>query len=361
MRPSAGRKRNVAAGCFMALAVVAARAVGAEARSVRIEYDAAAGCPDQGAFEAQLRARSAKIAITADGTTSVRVRIAQRGARYEGEVALVDPKGRESRRRVEGGCGDVTAALALITALALDPTASTASDPAAASALLSATAPSATASAPPPTPPSPPPPAPVPTIEPPAKQSAPGSDSQPLREDQARTHSWGWSVGAGAGFTQGVAPGTVVSVPAFLDVWRRSDGVFAPEVRVRFEHADSATAAVAGAGADFAWNAASLDLCPIAWSPWRVRLTPCVRAEGGVLYATGADVAPVRSDSRPWFTVGLVARARIPVVGALFLEVEGGAYAPIVRDRFFVEPNATVQQAPIVAAAGGAGGGVTFW
>jgi hypothetical protein len=88
---------------------------------------------------------------------------------------------------------------------------------------------------------------------------------------------------------------------------------------------------------------------------------PCVRAEGGSLAATGTNVSPALNESRPWFTLGLVARARLTILGSLFLELEGGAFAPLVRDRFYVEPDATVQRAPVVAAAGAAGGGVTFW
>jgi hypothetical protein len=353
MTAKARRRRNVAAGCFVALVVAGGHAGGTEAqapRSVRIAYEVAPGCPDETSFEAQIRARTSKIVVATDGATSVHVRISPRGGRFEGEITLVDANGHESRRRVEGSCGDVAAALALITALALDPAASTASDPSVAQTAQAAASTPA------------PPPASAPPAPPPRPAAASrDSDSEPLGEELARTHAWGWSIGTGAGFTQGVAPVTLVSVPAFFEAWRRSNGAFAPAIRVRFERADSGTVSVAGAGADFTWTAGSLDLCLVAWSPWRFKLAPCLRAEGGVLSATGADVTPVRTDTRPWLTFGLVARARLVVVGSLFAEVEGGAFAPIVRDRFFVEPNSTIEQAPSVAAAGAAGIGVTFW
>jgi hypothetical protein len=377
------RSTNVAAGGFAALAALAGvnEADAQTARPVRIDYEAAPGCPDARAFEEQIRARTSKVVIAPDGQTSARVRIVARGGRFDGDVVLADAnanangasgaggasaRGRE-HRRVEGGCGDVVAALALITALALDPTASTASDIGTGSALSAATSPG---QAPPPAPPpaAAAPPPQTPKVEVPAKAGdahaiSPKSDAEPLSEEDARAHPWGFSIGAQASVTSGVAPVLVVSVPAFLDIWRRSDRLVAPALRLRFEHADSGTVTVQGlaAGADFGWTAGSIDLCPIAWAPGRMRLWPCLRGEGGAIVASGTGVSPSRSGTRAWVSVGLVVRARLTVIGSLFLEVEGGAFAPIERDRFFVEPNSTVQQAPVVAAAGAAGVGVTFW
>jgi hypothetical protein len=349
---------------LVALAALASgRVAGAQApRSVRIDYEAAPGCPDQRSFEGQIRARSSKVVVTIDGATSVRVRIEARGGRFEGDVVLSEPSGREARRHVEGGCSDVASALALITALALDPTASTASDPAAVSAGAagSPTTPGTAAVPPPPAAPARPAP---PKSDPAVNADPERATGGPLREEDARAHSWGWSIGAEAGVTRGVAPSALVSVPAFLDVWRRTGpgGGFSPSVRLRFERADSGNTAAGGPGADFTWTAGSLDLCPVAWSPWRFRFSPCVRVEGGVLSAAGTGVTPVRTDARPWLTVGLLVRARVTVVGSLFAEIEGGAYVPTIRDRFFTEPDSTVQHAPVVAFAGAGGLGVTFW
>jgi hypothetical protein len=365
------RSTNVAAGGFAALALLAVLAGADDARaqavrSVRIDYEAAPGCPDEKAFEEQIRARTSKVLVAPDGQATARVRIMSRAGRFEGDVLLADAnagasaKVREAHRRVEGGCADVAAALALITALALDPTASTASDVGQGNPATAGGSPTP-APAPPPAPPAAS--APAPPAAPIGEARAGKSDSEPLSDEDARAHPWGLSIGAQAGLTTGVTPGLLVSVPAFIDIWRRSARLVAPALRLRFERADSGTVTVGsvGAGADFSWTAGSIDLCPIAWAPGRMRLWPCARAEGGALVATGTGVSPPRTGTRAWVSVGLVARARLTVIGSLFLELEGGAFAPIVRDRFFVEPNSTVQQAPVVAAAGAAGIGVTFW
>jgi hypothetical protein len=174
-------------------------------------------------------------------------------------------------------------------------------------------------------------------------------------------HAWAWSIGAEVGLTSGVAPQPLLTVPVFLDLSRRGSELFAPAIRLRFERSDSGTVNVSGVGADFTWTAGSADVCPIAWAPWRLRFWPCARVEAGVIQASGADVTPTRNDTRPWLTVGGVLRARLTIYGGLFAEVEGTAFAPIVRDRFFIEPDTTIQHVPAVAAAGGAGLGASFW
>lgn len=358
------RRRGVAHASALLLAslplLAGTRDAGAQApRVVRVDYEAAAGCPDAKSFEGQLRARSTKTVVSADASSVVRVRIAARGGRFEGEVGLTDVKGRESRRQVDGTCSDVTAALALITALALDPTASTAPTPplepseAASSGAPPSPPPLASSSTP-----APPRPAPSPTEE----RDARGSE--PINDAVARTHGWGWSIGADVEVASGVTPSPFLSFPAFVEVWRRTESLFSPSLRLRFARADSGDVFVgsSGAGADFTLTTGSIDLCPLGWTPagW-LRASVCARGEGGLVAASGVGVTPARSDQRAWVTAGLALRLRAGIVGALFVELEGYAFAPLVRDRFFVEPDATVQRAPAVAGAGAAGVGVTFW
>ncbi len=339
------------AACLASVVVVlSARALAAPGdpgtRPVRVEYDAPASCPDQRAFEAQLRARSARIVIAPEAKTAVRVRIAAHGARFAGEVALTDAAANETRH-VDGVCPDVVAALSLIAAVALDPMASTASDP------LAAPAPSA-----------PPAPAPTPTKTEDKKSAPPVEVAQappPSRADEvpgaSTHHEWRWSIGTGVGVTGGVAPDVAVSIPVFVDVARWSPEVLAPAFRLRFERAT--IHGVAG-GADFTWTAGSLDLCPVAWSASAFRLWPCARVEAGALEGAG-DASRSRTTTRPWVSAGALARARGVIVGGLFVELEAGGYVPFVRDRFFLEPDQTVHRAPFVSAAGGASLGASFW
>ena len=51
---------------------------------------------------------------------------------------------------------------------------------------------------------------------------------------------------------------------------------------------------------------------------------------------------PVRSESRPWFSIGPVGRARLEIAGPVFAELEVALLASGIRDRFYVEPSTTV-------------------
>ena len=204
----------VAAGFASLVAFVAfpprALAVEAEPRPVRIDYVAPASCPDAHDFEAQLRARSARIVVAGDAKVTVRVRISPRAGQFSGDLALLDGAGSETTRHVDGLCPDVVAALSLIAAVALDPLAFTASYPL------------ATALPPPPPPPAPVPPpppppvAPAPTVtaEPEKKPEAPrpkeeepkNAPDAPPDDALAGTahHEWRWSVGGGSGSLRGL-------------------------------------------------------------------------------------------------------------------------------------------------------------
>jgi hypothetical protein len=62
-----------------------------------------------------------------------------------------------------------------------------------------------------------------------------------------------------------------------------------------------------------------------------------------------------------WLSAGAIGRIGVRVIGPIFLEAEGGAVFPLVRDRFFVEPDETIHRAPAAAWSGAAGLGVTIW
>jgi hypothetical protein len=344
----------VSVACVVVLVSARATAATGEGgpRPVRIDYDAPASCPDQRAFEAQLRARSARIVIAQDAKTTVRVRIAARAARFDGEVVLTDAAGGETTRHVDGACPDVVAALSLIAAVALDPMASTASDPLA--------APSASAVSVPETPAKTDdkkPAAPAVIVPPDAKDGDSSSREEAAVPGASTHHVWRWSIGAGVGVTGGIAPDLAVSIPAFVDVARWARGPLSPSFRLRFERTSIDGAA---GGANFTWTAGSLDACPIALSTPAFRVWPCARVEAGALEATG-DASSSRTSTRPWISAGALVRARLVIVGGLFVEVEGGAYVPIVRDRFFLEPDETVHRAPVVSAAGASSLGASFW
>jgi hypothetical protein len=119
---------------FWALLIAAlliAAPIWAQKESVHLDYEPAAGCPDRAAFIAEVTARTTRARFV-DETRDVRTfhaTIRTEGDRIVGSI--VSNSGQTgSERRVSGRtCGEVVSALALITALAIDPSASTQPSP----------------------------------------------------------------------------------------------------------------------------------------------------------------------------------------------------------------------------------------
>jgi hypothetical protein len=154
-------------------------------------------------------------------------------------------------------------------------------------------------------------------------------------------------------------PNVLFAVPLFVDVARAAGG-FGQSARIRFERVSGSTQQ-ASAGADFTWTVVSLDACPFGAFSGALRADGCLRAVAGALDASGAGVLPPRSASRPWVSLGAAARGRWEFASPFFLEAEAALDFPMVRDRFFVEPNTTVFR-PAVAGWGVAAGlGMTLF
>jgi hypothetical protein len=110
-----------------------AAAASAEARgdqpasvSVSVDYGAPQGCPRSDAFAGELAARTprAHVVTPSPGVRAIVVRIKAHKGTYVGRVVLRETDGTETERTVTGtACGEVVTGLALIAALAIDPSA----------------------------------------------------------------------------------------------------------------------------------------------------------------------------------------------------------------------------------------------
>jgi hypothetical protein len=115
----------------LSAALLIAGPLWAQQESVHLDYDVSAGCPDRDAFIAEVVARTSKARFVDD---SHDVRNFKATIRTDAERtigSLVSNSGQAgSERRVSGKtCTEVVSALALITALAIDPGASTQPSP----------------------------------------------------------------------------------------------------------------------------------------------------------------------------------------------------------------------------------------
>jgi hypothetical protein len=273
--------------------------------------------------------------------------------RHRGTIVVERTSGPSSKRVVEGAsCEEVMHALALVAALTIDPEGGgkerVEETPAAEGN--AATASSA-------------PPAPA-AIEraPNAEQSAPGR--APSQESGVGEVVIG--LGAHAAAHQGVAPGTLFTVPVFVELGTRR--TLTPSLRARFAPAmrlgfvrGSGDRAVSGIGlASFTWTTVQADLCPLAVDVAQLSLVPCARIELGALTGDGERIEPARSETRLWAALAVPFTLRAALTRWLFVEIEAAPRFPLQRGRFVFQPDITVFRAPAVAWTAGAGAGITF-
>ncbi|WP_437575127.1 hypothetical protein [Sorangium sp. So ce887] len=350
------RSRSAAARLFMVSAVLAGGAVARAqptAAPLRIEYRAEAGCPTEADFRARVSARLRRALEEADAASAYVVSIEKLDGRFTGRLGVRGADGTASDRDVAGDtCDDVVAALAVVTALAID--AQTADAPAAVAAPVAAAS-ASTASAPPrpagsgpARPPAPPPPAGSARTRPPAPAPAPASD--------AATH-----LTLGAQFLLGERIGTPsfgARIFAEPPVGAMDRGVGPLRFGAGLETASDIPAA--GGSASFLLVALAADACPLGATVGALHLAPCASVEGGLLAASRRGVAPVRSVTRGWLAIALPVRARLPLWGPFVLDVEAGVRMPLLRDGILVQGADVVARPPPLEVVSALGLGVTI-
>lgn len=295
---------------------------------VSVDYAGGPDCPDALVFGEQLRTRArVQFVSPTEGVTAFSVKLTQSGAQTVGRLVVRDRKGEQSERKVTGDtCAEVVSGLALVAALSLDPSAREQAAPVS---------------------------PPEPTTKPP--EGATPRDAPTPKADVAPS-PWSVSIGAGGMAVSDVSSSLLFAVAPFLGVTRRVGGPWAVALELRFSRGS-----VASVEAATTWTAGGLDLCPFLLWPSRVRLQACARAQAGTLDVIGVNVTPSRGVSRPWLSVGPAASASFYLVERLFARLEGALDVPLVRDRFYFEPETTVFQAPAVGWTATLALGGTIW
>jgi hypothetical protein len=295
---------------------------------IRLEYDAAASCPDRDTFVADLRARTDRFVLTLADPQAATYRVTLRSADESiGRVESREPSGAPIVQELHGAtCGEVADALALVVALAIDPRAAGASAPTAV----------------------PPPPAPLasPSLAPsspaPAPRELPSDRPAGLTSPASR-----WAISSTVGF--GVS-GPFLGPEAFLE---------AALVPAAADHGVSLLLD-ARVGGSFTWSSAGdsfgdvaqftrpsglLDLCPVRLASGRFAASACARGEAGALTASGGS--PQRT--RPFGAGGALLVARWALLDRVFVQLVGGAVAPFVHDRFILDGFAVYTVSPVEA------------
>lgn len=360
-------------GAVVASALSVFVAGAAETEPVRLTFRGPSDCLDAEAFVKEVRARTTRFRIVASGddARSFNVRVLAFGHHYLGDVNVIGRKGDVSLLSVSGtDCDDVARTLAFVTAISIDPKASSTPPP---PPQTPDPAPEPTADqpqAPPPTvaPPPPPSAAPVPVSAPSpaaitfglvADESPAAAESHAPVEQPPR--SWHATVGLGASVQSLAAPAAVVGDSLFLAFASDTGRLFSPEVRIGASRASSGTLAAVQGSATLQWTTGRVDLCPLRL-PARGALDvrPCLGGDAGALSATAVSIPHAQSHVRPWGTVGALARLEWLPFDPLVLDAEVSLSTPFAREHFYVAPTDVVYQAPLLVAAGEVALGVRF-
>jgi hypothetical protein len=313
-----------------------------EAEPIRLVYHAPPGCPDEAAFVARVRARTARARLAWAGETARTFTVAlENGRQPFGQVAAA-PVGRaagrvvvqsgdhsEATRQVQADtCSDVADALALMVALAIDPSAS----------------------------------APTVAATPEAPPAAPPPSALPAPSPAPRPTDGGVFGGVDLALAGDVVPQLLMAGSPYVG-WRSpAERLWSPAFRVAFVRAETGTLPLAGGSATFTWTVGRLDGCPIAWPRRPVRVSACVRVEAGTLQAAGVDVPAPQTALQAWVSAGPLARAEWSFLPPVFVDVEAGALVRLTQDRFLLHPSMTpaFEVAPVGATAGVGVGALFF-
>lgn len=302
-----------------AIAVVIASATAfADSATVVLDHQAPKLCPARDRVVEQLALRGVAVAAASDHHLGLELHTDPANARrWLGRVTLTGPATADFSRAVTGDdCETVTASLALIAAIALNPSLENAERP------------------------SPPPPARAPTPDLAAR-------AEPVAPPPTGGRRW---AGAAGHATTGMGPRLAYGLSAFFEHAWETAGV---------SLVLSATAVTPGrvvidvGSVDLGALLGQADVCWFGGllASGSAVLSMCAGFKAGTLVARGYIERP-NNAIRPWAAPVLSARGSWALSNHFALVLSASAHAPLVRDRFvFEEPQATIFRTPAVGGA----------
>ena len=317
------------------------RPAAASDAAMRIAYEADAACPSADEFMRQLRGRTrSPVDWARKESADIKVVLKRAARSTTGTVEMNAADGQTVTRSLEAdSCEEVVAAAALIAALA---TGVSADEP---------RVPAGPSSSPTPE-----------TREPDASDRTTGAPRPSPR--------WHWGGGAAGTLSGGIAPSLAFGGVAFVQAEQPEFPTGRFVVRASFAYAAAPSADRDWGSASFNLMAARLDACPLFLPiASRAGVAACVGATVGAITARGNVARPGGSSGgRPllWLDITPSLRALLPAGERLWFEANVGLAVPLRRYEFVLEQlgspanTAQVYPTPAVAAALGAGMGVTF-
>jgi hypothetical protein len=290
-----------------------------QGQAFRLEYWAEGQCPDAIEFARQIQTRAPRLrpAVADEPALGFYAELSERAGAATGRLTARTPDGREVMREVHGAtCDDVVEALALIAALAADPT------QAAAAGAVHAAAPLGSS------------PSPSPSRRQLARRHLDLPEPEVV-EPPDPAQRWTFGVGAGLGFDSSISPNPGYGLSVEFAAEGKGGTLFRPLFALSAIRAAAATTETQAGYASFTWLAFRGAACPLRWpedTPLFVR--PCVFFDAGVLEGNVSLEALNHDQSKSWFAVGSFARVEALADEVLSFQLDGGVTAALKRDSF---------------------------
>lgn len=348
----AGRLSARAAILSLGLCLRSSEAAALEGDVDRIvlDYSAASECPSSDQLLRQIVSYTTNWTLAQPEESARRfvVRIARREDRYEGRLDLREANGDAASRELEADdCADVVLGIAIAIATAIDPHAALGRE------MPAANVPVTRAPVDPP----------EPEVLSPPLRTTPAERPRRPAPKAARIDRIAASIGARTEANSAVS-GVLAVVNVYVEAeWSAPVArlPLRPVLRVGVRRSFTRTSRVGETEADIYWSAGQIEACPIRFMVTaHFSMEACLGSNVGVLSAEARDIPAAGVTHRFWFDYGVVAAARWQVHPNLFLEVVGGGWLPLTRDRLRVEPDGVVTEAPAIGLSGGGGAGWRF-
>jgi len=281
----------------------------------RLEYWAHGQCPDAIEFARQIQTRAPRLrpAERDEPALGFYAELDARGGSATGRLTARSPDGREVKREVRGAtCDDVVTALALIAALAVDPSQPVEAPPANESGVRRKA------------PRTPDEPMDEPIFDP---------LSEPIVKDPAER--WTFGIGGGLGFDSSIAPNPGSGLSVVFEAEAPGGSAARPFYSLSANRAAAASPETSAGNAAFTWLAFRLTGCPLRWPEQTpLFLRPCGFLDAGVL--EGSVSLDTRSSdvTRPWFALGVFGRIEALVGEVVSFQLDGGVTVPLRHDEF---------------------------
>ena len=268
------------------------------------------------------------------------------GGQTHGRLQIYGNSGAAFARDVTGAtCSEVASALALVTALAIDPQSFTA---ASASSSTAAVSPSTAAlpAGPLPSASSIEPAVPYPTH--PAQSSMPGPRTVSTEQHftPGKPVTWVWSAGMQETAMFHVVPRPAFGGGYFGNLEPKGSWTIWPDFRLAATYVTTVHDTwnrSAGVAARWWWLLARADACPfrLSTADTRLILRTCGGIDGGIITASGQSALTPKTVTRGWSAVGPALRLTWQTILGLNFELGGGLSFPLTRWKFEYNGNDT--------------------